>query len=127
MDKKSQVATNSTKNDIAALIGNGFDFLEKAQEELKTNPKHSVVSFWTAVEFLLKIPLLNEHWTLITANKARIISRKKYESGDFVSVSFDETCNRLDDILQRPFPDKTKTAFDKIRKHRNRVVHFYHS
>lgn len=127
MDKKSLVATNSSKSDIAALIGNGFDFLEKAQEELETNPKHSVVNFWTAVEILLKVPLLNEHWTLITSNKAKIVSRKKYASGDFVSVSFDETCNRLADILQKPLPDKTKNAFDKIRKHRNRVVHFYHS
>jgi hypothetical protein len=114
-------------DDISALINNGFDFLEKAQTEFESDPKHSVVSFWAAVEILLKVPLLNEHWTLITANKGKLTSRYKYESGDFISVSFDETCIRLADILQTPLPDKSKKAFDAIRKHRNRVVHFYHS
>jgi hypothetical protein len=45
-----------------ALITNGLDFLNKAREELEGEQvKFSIVSFWTAVEILLKVPLVHEH------------------------------------------------------------------
>jgi hypothetical protein len=70
---------------------------------------------------------LNEHWTLITANKGKLASRPRYESGDFASITFDEAYARFADILQAPLPGKSKEAFDAIRKHRNRLVHFHHA
>ncbi|MBM3074032.1 hsdR [Lelliottia sp. RWM.1] len=111
--------------DVKALIDNGLDFLEKALEELESSkPKFSVVSFWTAVEILLKVPLVHEHWTLACTGKK--IVRSKYLAGDFQSVTYDDTCARLGDILERPLPKATMEVFDKIRQHRNRMVHFYH-
>ncbi len=111
--------------DINALIDNGLNFLDKAREEMENSqPQFSIVSFWTAVEILLKVPLVQEHWTLVCSGKN--ISRKKYISGDFLSVTYDETCSRLGDILEKPLDKKVIKIFDKIRKHRNRVVHFYH-
>lgn len=86
--------------------------------------KHSVVNFWTAVEILLKVPLASEHWTLVCSGKK--VSRKAYLAGDFQSVSFDEVCTRLREILERPLPKDTEIIFNAIRNHRNRVVHFYH-
>ncbi|CAI1559331.1 Uncharacterised protein [Serratia proteamaculans] len=68
--------------DIQALINNGLDFLEKAREELEASKlKFSIVSFWTAVEILLKVPLAHEHWTLVCSGKK--IVRSKYKEGDF--------------------------------------------
>lgn len=56
--------------DVQALINNGLEFLDKAREELEASkPKFSVVSFWTAVEILLKVPLVHEHWTLVCSGK----------------------------------------------------------
>ncbi|MFK5730048.1 hypothetical protein ODV83_13640 [Escherichia coli] len=56
--------------DVAALIKNGMDFLDKAREEFEAKQyKHSVVSFWIAVEILLKVPLASEHWTLVCSGK----------------------------------------------------------
>lgn len=56
--------------DVQALINNGLEFLDKAREELEAaKPKFSVVSFWTAVEILLKVPLVHEHWTLACSGK----------------------------------------------------------
>ncbi len=112
--------------EIQALIKNGLEFLDKAREELDAGkPKFSIVSFWTAVEILLKVPLIHEHWTLVCSGKK--IVRKNYLAGDFQSVTFDETCARLGDVLERPLPKETIAVFNKIRQHRNRVVHFYHS
>lgn len=111
--------------DVKALIDNGLDFLDKAMEELEASkPKFSVVSFWTAVEILLKVPLVHEHWTLACTGKK--IVRSKYLAGDFQSVTYDEACARLGDILEKPLPKATMDVFDKVRQHRNRVVHFYH-
>ena len=111
--------------DVQALINNGLEFLDKAREELEASkPKFSVVSFWTAVEILLKVPLVHEHWTLVCSGKK--VVRSKYLTGDFQSVTYDETCTRLGDILEKPLPKETMAVFDKVRQHRNRVVHFYH-
>lgn len=110
--------------EVEGLLNNGMEFLRKAQEEFATSPTHSIVSFWTAVEILLKVPLAHEHWSLVCSGK-RIV-RKKYMSGDFQSISFQEACERLSDVLEKPLPQDTLKAFDKIRQHRNRVVHFYH-
>ena len=45
-------------------------FWIKPIEELEASkPKFSVVSFWTAVEILLKVPLAHEHWSLVCSPK----------------------------------------------------------
>ncbi|MBA5204755.1 hsdR [Pectobacterium versatile] len=111
--------------EVRGLLDNGMDFLQKAQDEFSTSPTHSIVSFWTAVELLLKVPLAHEHWSLVCSG--RKIIRAKYRSGDFQSITFAEACERLNDVLEKPLPSATLKAFDKIRQHRNRVVHFYHS
>lgn len=109
-----------------ALIANGLDFLNKAREELEAGQaKFSVVSFWTAVEILMKVPLVHEHWTLVCSGKK--FEQKKYLAGDFQSVSYEEACARLGDVLNKPLLSETARLFGKIKNHRNRVVHFYHN
>lgn len=126
-----EVADNAPESrvlsqDVQALINNGLDFLDKAREELEASkPKFSVVSFWTAVEILLKVPLACEHWSLVCSPK-KPIKKQAYLAGDFQSVTYEETRERLKDVLEKPLDRETDSAFDKVRKHRNRVVHFYH-
>lgn len=48
--------------DTAALLGNGLNFLNRAREELEAGQfMFFIVSFWTAIEILLKVPLVHEH------------------------------------------------------------------
>lgn len=113
--------------DVKALINNGLNFLEQAQKELSdSKPQFSLVSFWTAVELFLKVPLAHEHWSLICSRKTAP-KKKSYQEGDFQSISYDETRALLRDVLEKPLSDDTHNIFDKVRKHRNRLVHFYHS
>lgn len=122
--KKSSLS--SYGSEVAALIENGMEFLEKARKEYEAKEyKYSVVSFSTAVEILLKVPLVSEHWTLVCSGRS--VSRRKYSEGDFQSVSFDDICIRLRDILEKPLSPETVKVFNSIRNHRNRVVHFFHS
>lgn len=114
-----------TISDFENLVRNGIDFLEKAMFQLENDPKHSVINFYTAVEIFLKAPLVHEHWTLVVVD--RDLNRKNYEAGDFLSVSFEDASTRLSAALNQPLKKSAKEAFDKVRKHRNRMVHFYHS
>lgn len=115
---------NPPSSDVLALIENGMDFLDKARSELEAKEyKHSIVSFWTAVEIMLKVPLLHEHWSLVCSGK-RIV-RSKFLAGDFQSVTYDDAITRLEDVLNMPLNSDTKKAFNAIRQHRNQVVHFY--
>ncbi len=92
--------------------------------QLDSDPKYSVINFYTAVEIFLKAPLVHDHWSLVVVD--RDPNRQKYEAGDFVSVSFDDACSRLSLSLKKPLAKSAKEAFDKVRRHRNRMVHFYH-
>jgi hypothetical protein len=105
------------------LVENALEFLDKAIKEIKSDPKHSIINFYSAVELLLKARLLHEHWSLVVAKEP---DRQRFESGNFVSVTFDEACARLRKIVQSPISEKAAKNFDAIRRHRNRVVHFYH-
>lgn len=118
--KKTEV-----KSDFENLVRNGIDFLQKAMSQLDDDPKHSVINFYTAVEIFLKAPLVLEHWTLVVVD--RDLHRQKYEAGDFISVSFEDACSRLGNSLNKPLKKGAKEAFDRVRRHRNRMVHFYHS
>lgn len=112
------------RSDFENLVHNGIDFLEKAMSQLDTDPKHSVINFYTAVEIFLKAPLVHEHWILVVAD--RDPDRQKYDAGDFVSVSFEDACLRLSRTLKKPLHKSAMDAFNKVRQHRNRMVHFYH-
>jgi hypothetical protein len=118
-------AKKDAASDFENLVRNGIDFLTKAISQLESEPKHSVVNFYTAVEIFLKAPLVHEHWALVVVD--RNLNRQNYEAGDFLSVSFDDACTRLATALKQPLQSTAKEAFDKVRKHRNRMVHFYHS
>lgn len=117
-------AKKAPTTDFENLVRNGIDFLEKAMSQLDSDPKHSVINFYTAVEIFLKAPLVHEHWTLVVVD--RDFNRQKYEAGDFLSVTFEDACTRLGTALNKQLKPSAKEAFDKVRKHRNRMVHFYH-
>lgn len=108
---------------VADLIANATDFLNSATADLKTRPKHSVIAFYTAVELILKARLMVEHWTLVVSKNA---DRASFARGDFVSVTFDEACVRLQNVVGSPLPDNARNVFNSLRKHRNKMVHFYH-
>ncbi|MBK0098857.1 hypothetical protein IBT49_22940 [Erwinia sp. S63] len=86
-------------HDAFQLMQNGLSFLQKAKNELDSDPKFAIVSFWTAVEILMKVPLVNRDWRLIVRNgKAKEnISREQFTSGDFSSINLKRpvSCSEL--------------------------------
>ncbi|NRF25490.1 hypothetical protein HRJ45_12260 [Vibrio coralliilyticus] len=111
-------------NTADKLISNGIDFLERSLNEFKDKPKYSIIHFAIAIEILLKARLAYEHWSLVVAKDP---NKKKFESGDFVSVNLDETIKRLKDVVGENISDAERGAFKKVAAHRNRIVHFFHT
>lgn len=107
------------------LVENALDFLERSLADFDDEPKYSVIHFYAAVELFLKARLLAEHWSLVVA-KRQDPDLKKFESGDFQSVTLDEAADKLDKVLQSPLTPVELSQFRNLAKHRNRMVHFFH-
>ena len=107
------------------LLNNAIDFFKRAMVAIDTDPKASIINFSTAVELILKFPLMLEHWSLIVAGEKRKLNRQKFIDGDFQSTTFDETVELLNGVFNVSMDDETKDILDKIRSHRNRMVHYF--
>lgn len=106
-----------------SVVENALDFLVRAIGEFEAEPKFSMIHFYTAIELFLKARLLQEHWSLVVQKDP---DRKRFEAGDFHSVTFDVACDRLRKVVQSPIGEQTLKNFDAVRKHRNKMVHFFH-
>jgi hypothetical protein len=119
-------STNFSTEDIfSSLVQNAFDFFAKAITEVETYPKYAVIDFYTCIELVLKARLMHEHWTLILT-KMDEIKANEFIDGDFHSVSLRLIAARLKNIVNSPLSKDEEDCFDEIRKHRNKLVHFFH-
>jgi len=107
-----------------SLVKNAIDFFSEAVDQLEDKPKYSIINFYSAIELFLKSRLICEHWSLLVAdiNEANLA---KFKAGNFRSVNMDEINNRLKKIVNQPINESSIEVFDRIRKHRNRLIHFF--
>lgn len=114
---------NDMEDNLEKLINNGFDFLEKAIDQFKDEPKFSVINFCIATELFLKARLMKEHWSLVVSGNPDINSFKR---GDFKSINFKDIIPKIEGITGEKFEQQIKACFDGLANHRNKMVHFYH-
>lgn len=107
-----------------SLVCNAIDFLEHSVSELEKKPKYSVINFCTAVELFLKARLMLEHWSLIYEDPKKA-NLAQFLQGDFKSVGIIDGILRLKDIVDLEITQDEKKCFDKIREHRNQLIHFF--
>ena len=115
----------SNKKLFSNLVENSLSFLNKAIDEIEGEPVFSLIHFYTGLELLLKARLMHEHWSLIVHRK-HIPDIQKFTSGDFQSINLDEILNSLDKTLGIKIAKMHADAFHDVRKHRNRIIHFFH-
>ncbi len=122
--QKRKTQEQKVNNQFNDLVRNALDFLKKSIDEIEVSPKHSIIDFYTAVELLIKARLLKEHWSLII-KKIETADFNKFLNGDFQSVSLDDAKERLKKIVGEDIGNDAYQQFDKVRKHRNQLVHFH--
>ena len=105
------------------ILKNSLSFLLEGVEQIEKRPKQSIVSFWTGVELFIKSILVDEHWSLITKDP-KSVNHERFQSGDFISIDFSQSIILLENIFNIELDKKTKRAFDTLRRHRNKIVHF---
>ena len=105
------------------ILKNSLTFLLDGIQQIESNTRQSIVSFWTGVELFIKSILVEEHWSLIVKDTRRI-NHKDFENGDFVSIDFLHSIELLENVFAVALEKKTKGAFDIIRRHRNKIIHF---
>lgn len=118
-------AVRPTPIHFESLTNSAFDFFQKAFAEVGTEPKYSVIHFYTGAELIFKARLLHEHWALVVT-KVEEASLAKFKSGNFKSVTLQQAANRLRDIADESFTKDERECFEKLGQHRNRIVHFFH-
>src|SRR5690606_21971377 len=104
------------------LCLSAFEFLKRSVEEFENEPKFALVHFSTGLELLLKARLLKEHWSLVVTGKADL---RQFRSGESQTVSIKDALERLDIVVGDPVPKDARLIFEKIARHRNRVMHFF--
>jgi len=120
-----RVKTDLTDEFFDSLVSNAIDFLSRSVTDLKKQPKYSVINFCVGLEMFLKARLLKEHWALVvTKPEAAILDQ--FRSGDFHSVSMEEAARRLRNVVGERIGKDEEACFEEVRKHRNRLVHFFH-
>lgn len=107
------------------LINNGFDFLERAIQQFKAEPKYSVINFCAAIEILLKARLMHEHWSLVIAVKDHP-DIEKFKKGDFKSINFNDLVPRIESVTGEKISPDIQKCFKALANHRNKMVHFFH-
>lgn len=117
--------SNQANEMFERITDNAVDFLARSLIELEEAPKYSVINFCSAIELFLKARLMLEHWALIVDEPA-VANRGKFLSGSFKSVSMEQTLDRLQDIAGVRIPTEAQRSFSEVRKHRNKMVHFFH-
>ena len=110
------------------LLDNGIDFIIKAVKlisniEESSDFKYAVLSLYSGVEILLKIPLQNIHWSLVVKNINKTDYRS-YKMGDFQSVNLDDCIQRLNNVCDIQIDEESYKAINVLREKRNRIEHF---
>lgn len=116
---------SNPKHYFDSVVGNAIEFFETSIKDFKDRPKYSIINFCSGLELVLKARLLTEHWTLIlkSPEKADLAT---FPNGNFQSVNIVESIDRLTKICNESFTSDEKKCFERLRDHRNKVVHFCH-
>ncbi len=113
------------------VIENALDFIVRAAQDFwddtltpEQQLKYSTIELFEGIELLLKARLMQVHNGFVLKN-IDSYNKNNFESGDFISVNFDTACSRIRSFCGIELEQAEYTAFDNLRKLRNRYVHFH--
>ncbi|NMC58933.1 MAG: hypothetical protein GYA51_06070 [Candidatus Methanofastidiosa archaeon] len=126
--KESMTEKDNSREIKFDLIDNGIDFIINAirlisSKKESSDYKYAVLSLYSGVEILLKIPLQNIHWSLVVKDINKT-DYSNYKIGDFQSVNLDECIQRLKNVCDIQIDKESCKAINVLREKRNRIEHF---
>jgi hypothetical protein len=116
-----------THHDIFdSLTRNAFDFLDHALDELEAHPKYALIDFTAAVELVFKarLVLIGSMWV---AEEPTDATPERFAQGKLRTVGLELAKRRIEALAEEKLDITAIKAFQAITRHRNRVVHFFHT
>ena len=109
------------------LLENAFDYMlhaaKCASDDSQSSWKYAILHLVSAIELLVKARLQIEHWSLLFS-QVNEASLTKLESGNFMSVDFETSLERLRNIAGVEIEGGKKLPINNLRRFRNRIQHF---
>lgn len=112
-----------------SLVENAVDFLKRSVEEVLEGRddhrgyKYGLLHLCDGIELLLKCRLSNEGWEYVVADPKKT-TEEKFNSGNFISVYWDDAIERVEDVTGQEFDAKTLDLLRRMRVLRNEIQHF---
>jgi hypothetical protein len=110
------------------MFENGLDFINEAVKIINSSSDHrrlkyAVIHLCSGVELILKEVLKNKDWRFLF-QELKEAKPELLQSGDFESVSFMKSINRLESECKIRFTDDDKKTLIELRLKRNKIEHF---
>ena len=109
------------------ILENALDYVLSAAEHANLHSprswKYAILHLVAGIELLLKARLQNEHWSLLF-QRVDQASEDSLQSGNFASVDFETTCNRLENIAGVGIERLDLSYLNELKDIRNRIQHF---
>ena len=114
------------------FLENGFDYIISALNKLKTielnmdnkyTIKYIIRDLISGIEIILKYRLECENWTFVI-NDLDKLAISNYENGDFVSVSLEQSIDRLKKLCNVTIKKEDEITLISLKLIRNKIEHF---
>lgn len=109
-----------------SLFRNALDFLNRALDELDEHPKYALIDLAAAVELVFKarLVLIGSMWV---AEEPTDATPERFAQGKLRTVGLELAKKRIESLTDENIDATAFKVFQAISRHRNRVVHFFHS
>lgn len=109
-----------------SLFQNALDFLNHAIDEMDSHPKYALINFAAGVELVFKarLALIGLIWI---AEEPTDATPKRFTQGMLRTVGLELAKKRIESLTNENIDAAAFNKFQKIARHRNRPVHFFHT
>lgn len=109
-----------------SLCRNALDFLNRALDDLEARPKSALIHFAAAVELVFKarLVLIGSMWVAEEPTEA---TAERFAQGRLRTVGLELAKQRIETLGGGAIDPEAFKIFRAVARHRNRVVHFFHS
>ena len=110
--------------EIPALLADRVKYFVEASLEMRyVDHEQAEILLFCAIELLLKLRIVCEHWSLICSDSHP--SFDKFLSGETKTRDFSSLIKVLEHTVQDGLPEDIRKEFNKLRTGRNKLMHFF--
>ena len=115
-----------------SLLENGFDYIINSLNKLKTielnmgnkyTIKYIIRDLISGIEIILKYRLECDNWAFVI-NDLDKLAINNYENGDFVSVTLEQSIDRLKKLCNVSMEKEDELTLINLKLIRNKIEHF---